>query len=309
MSDRIAVMHAGKVEQLGTPEELYERPTTRFVADFIGSTNLLRGTDRGRRQASACRSGEIAPGRRTTAWPPATRDRDQRPPGVDHARPGRTRRGARSGRRSSRPPISGPPSPTTSARPAGSTLTVLSPKTGPRLPVGSDVAVTLVTVRGARPRRRPGPARGGAIVNDKQDPRQVDLERELDRYMARAPHDPPELLEQIAKVGAFAALAPIIAACAGRGAASASASASAAAAEQRPRAHRRPRRPRRRPSRRRSRRPRASCSSTTGTATSARTRRRTSRTSTGSRSSTTSSPMPRPRSPRSGATARAAATT
>ena len=43
MSDRIAVMHAGKVEQLGTPEELYERPATRFVADFIGSTNLLRG--------------------------------------------------------------------------------------------------------------------------------------------------------------------------------------------------------------------------------------------------------------------------
>ena len=43
MSDRIAVMHAGKVEQLGTPEELYEQPATRFVADFIGTTNLLRG--------------------------------------------------------------------------------------------------------------------------------------------------------------------------------------------------------------------------------------------------------------------------
>jgi spermidine/putrescine transport system ATP-binding protein len=43
MSDRIAVMHAGKVEQLGTPEELYERPTSRFVADFIGTTNLLHG--------------------------------------------------------------------------------------------------------------------------------------------------------------------------------------------------------------------------------------------------------------------------
>ena len=43
MSDRIAVMHAGKVEQLGTPEELYERPATRFVADFIGTTNLLHG--------------------------------------------------------------------------------------------------------------------------------------------------------------------------------------------------------------------------------------------------------------------------
>jgi spermidine/putrescine transport system ATP-binding protein len=44
MSDRIAVMNGGRVEQLGTPEELYERPRTRFVADFIGTTNLLRGT-------------------------------------------------------------------------------------------------------------------------------------------------------------------------------------------------------------------------------------------------------------------------
>src|SRR4029079_19127644 len=43
MSDRIAVMRAGKVEQMGTPEERYERPATRFVADFIGSTILLRG--------------------------------------------------------------------------------------------------------------------------------------------------------------------------------------------------------------------------------------------------------------------------
>ncbi|HEX5013135.1 MAG TPA: ABC transporter ATP-binding protein [Candidatus Limnocylindrales bacterium] len=43
MSDRIAVMNRGKVEQLGSPEELYERPTTRFVADFIGTTNLLSG--------------------------------------------------------------------------------------------------------------------------------------------------------------------------------------------------------------------------------------------------------------------------
>ena len=43
MSDRIAVMSHGKIEQLGTPEELYERPRTRFVADFIGTTNLLTG--------------------------------------------------------------------------------------------------------------------------------------------------------------------------------------------------------------------------------------------------------------------------
>ena len=44
MSDRIAVMHRGRVEQVGTPEELYERPRTRFVADFIGTTNLLSGS-------------------------------------------------------------------------------------------------------------------------------------------------------------------------------------------------------------------------------------------------------------------------
>jgi len=44
LSDRIAVMRAGRVEQLGTPEELYDRPATRFVADFIGTTNLLDGT-------------------------------------------------------------------------------------------------------------------------------------------------------------------------------------------------------------------------------------------------------------------------
>jgi spermidine/putrescine transport system ATP-binding protein len=44
MSDRIAVMDRGKVLQLGSPEEIYERPNTRFVADFIGETNILEGT-------------------------------------------------------------------------------------------------------------------------------------------------------------------------------------------------------------------------------------------------------------------------
>jgi spermidine/putrescine transport system ATP-binding protein len=43
LSDRIAVMQAGRVEQLGTPEALYDSPATRFVADFIGTTNLLAG--------------------------------------------------------------------------------------------------------------------------------------------------------------------------------------------------------------------------------------------------------------------------
>jgi spermidine/putrescine transport system ATP-binding protein len=43
MSDRIAVMNHGVVLQVGTPVEIYERPASRFVADFIGETNLLAG--------------------------------------------------------------------------------------------------------------------------------------------------------------------------------------------------------------------------------------------------------------------------
>ena len=43
MADRIAVMNHGRVEQVGGPEELYERPRTRFVADFLGVANLFRG--------------------------------------------------------------------------------------------------------------------------------------------------------------------------------------------------------------------------------------------------------------------------
>jgi spermidine/putrescine transport system ATP-binding protein len=43
MSDSIIVMNKGIVEQIGTPEELYEKPKTKFVADFLGETNLLEG--------------------------------------------------------------------------------------------------------------------------------------------------------------------------------------------------------------------------------------------------------------------------
>jgi iron(III) transport system ATP-binding protein len=42
-SDRIAVINAGRVEQVGAPAEVYERPATAFVAGFIGRTNLLKG--------------------------------------------------------------------------------------------------------------------------------------------------------------------------------------------------------------------------------------------------------------------------
>jgi spermidine/putrescine transport system ATP-binding protein len=51
MSDRIAVMRHGTIEQLGTPEELYERPTTPFVAGFLGISNLLDGEVVGREGA------------------------------------------------------------------------------------------------------------------------------------------------------------------------------------------------------------------------------------------------------------------
>jgi putative spermidine/putrescine transport system ATP-binding protein len=44
MSDRIAVFNNGRIEQIGTPTDLYDRPATRFVASFIGETNLFQGT-------------------------------------------------------------------------------------------------------------------------------------------------------------------------------------------------------------------------------------------------------------------------
>ncbi len=43
LSDRIAVMNAGRIEQLGEPRAIYERPATRFVADFIGASTVLTG--------------------------------------------------------------------------------------------------------------------------------------------------------------------------------------------------------------------------------------------------------------------------
>ncbi len=43
MSDRMAVFNAGRIEQLGTPAEVYERPASRFVAGFVGTSNLLTG--------------------------------------------------------------------------------------------------------------------------------------------------------------------------------------------------------------------------------------------------------------------------
>jgi putative spermidine/putrescine transport system ATP-binding protein len=43
LSDRVAVMNGGRIEQLGSPREIYERPATSFVADFIGASSVLEG--------------------------------------------------------------------------------------------------------------------------------------------------------------------------------------------------------------------------------------------------------------------------
>ena len=56
MSDRLAVMNNGKVEQAGSPREVYEEPTTSFVADFLGVSNLL-DAEATARSAKAATSG------------------------------------------------------------------------------------------------------------------------------------------------------------------------------------------------------------------------------------------------------------
>ncbi|MEM6662668.1 MAG: ABC transporter ATP-binding protein, partial [Pseudomonadota bacterium] len=54
MADRIAVMEGGKVRQIATPDDLYERPNSRFVADFIGKVNLIDG------QVAGAEAGGVA---------------------------------------------------------------------------------------------------------------------------------------------------------------------------------------------------------------------------------------------------------
>ena len=138
MSDRIAVMHAGKVEQLGTPEELYERPATRFVADFIGTTNLLHGRVESDGRVRLA-TGEIAPCADTTLAAGAVVELSVRPESIslvpadaEGAIRGHVEQAAYLGNVVSYQVVT----------PGGLTMTVLSPKSGVRLPAGSDVAVT-----------------------------------------------------------------------------------------------------------------------------------------------------------------------
>ncbi|MBW3593563.1 MAG: ABC transporter ATP-binding protein [Actinobacteria bacterium] len=59
MADTIAVMNEGRVEQLGTPTELYERPRTAFAAGFLGVSNLLPGRTNGARSVRLDAGGEV----------------------------------------------------------------------------------------------------------------------------------------------------------------------------------------------------------------------------------------------------------
>ena len=64
-ADRLAVMQEGHIEQIGTPETVYHRPQTPFVADFLGMTNLITGEAEGK----LCRDplGQISD-RTISAW-------------------------------------------------------------------------------------------------------------------------------------------------------------------------------------------------------------------------------------------------
>ena len=74
MSDRIAVMRAGRLEQVGTPSQVYDSPKTAYVAQFVGAANIVRGTVEsvegglarisaaGGKASFACRGLPFAPG-------------------------------------------------------------------------------------------------------------------------------------------------------------------------------------------------------------------------------------------------------
>ena len=85
MADTIAVMNGGRIEQLGPPTELYERPSTAFVAGFLGVSNLLGGTVAGDGAVRLDGGGEVRVARRRLPAAPAARRR-RHPPGEDPRR-------------------------------------------------------------------------------------------------------------------------------------------------------------------------------------------------------------------------------
>ncbi|KRB36908.1 ABC transporter ATP-binding protein [Microbacterium sp. Root180] len=81
LSDRVAVFHDGRIEQLGTPWELYEEPASRFVADFVGTSNLF---DHDRSTSLIGRAGEhsIRPEKLTLRAQAATGEGERSAPGT-----------------------------------------------------------------------------------------------------------------------------------------------------------------------------------------------------------------------------------
>jgi ABC-type Fe3+/spermidine/putrescine transport system ATPase subunit len=68
ISDRVIVMHVGGIEQIGTPEDIYHRPKTRFVADFVGSANLIEGRVTGLATGAGAIRFESQGGLALNAW-------------------------------------------------------------------------------------------------------------------------------------------------------------------------------------------------------------------------------------------------
>jgi iron(III) transport system ATP-binding protein len=66
-ADLIAVMNGGKIDQLGTPEDIYDRPQSEFVARFIGSSNVIRGVARDENHISFCGASLRVVGAKLTA--------------------------------------------------------------------------------------------------------------------------------------------------------------------------------------------------------------------------------------------------
>ena len=227
MSDRIAVMHGGRVEQLGTPEELYERPADavrrrlhRHVEPAVRDGRVDRRRDRGRparvgRPRAGSAAGDRAVGEAVDAQPPARVDPDRAAERDGRARPldwlaGDRRAGrlSRVGRPVPRPDAGRPDRSRCSRERAGITLraaATTSSSHGRR--------------RGARPRRAPPIARrsGHDRRTAADAPTDAPIERELDRYLAERRITRRQLLEAVTALGAAVALAPIVAACTQRG--------------------------------------------------------------------------------------------
>ena len=69
LSDRLAVFNGGRIEQVGSPAEVYENPATAFVAGFVGTSNLITGRRRARRSPAPRARSPSAPRRSTSPTP------------------------------------------------------------------------------------------------------------------------------------------------------------------------------------------------------------------------------------------------